>query len=210
MSAIPRASVFLDVFTTRIPLSVHLAGAQPTALGGEDKRILSEVCSRKCGERNKFVGTCKRGKNEPIDVVFDGAGEQFAERARITAIGTVETSKILRSVFLIDHRRWIAVPNEKQVQRQAPDTSVAVAEWMDPLEHRMQVGEAFDCMPLPEAMTIGVDAFDPIHDERRHLRPLRRLHAGVKGLDVVAAERPGALALIELVRRELQPCRLDH
>ena len=73
------------------------------------------------------------------------------------------------------------------------------------VESRALLHRVFLAAPEP----LAVDAIDPVGDERVDLRPVWRFHAGPEGLDVLTPERRGAFLRIQLVRREMQPDRLD-
>src|SRR3990172_88600 len=65
-------------------------------------------------------------KQEAVDTVRNGSGEDLGERARVTSIRPPECVQIPRPITLVDDRGRIPVPDEQEVRRQPADSPVAL------------------------------------------------------------------------------------
>ena len=80
-------------------------------------------------------------EKEAVDAVSDRTSEDFGERSGVTTVRPSERVQVSRALSLVDHGRRIPMPDEKEVRREPADSSVSVAERVDPLEASVEIGD---------------------------------------------------------------------
>src|SRR2546429_8365551 len=80
-------------------------------------------------------------EKEAVNAISHGTGQDFGKRPGVSTIRSSECVQVPRSVSLVDHSRRIPMPDEKEVRREPADSSVPVAERMNPLEASVEIGD---------------------------------------------------------------------
>lgn len=82
--------------------------------------------------------------DEPVEVVGHRAGDEFAERTGITAVGSSQGPEVAVSIAGVDDGRRVAEADQKEIEQQPTGSPVAVEERVDPFEGGVGSGEGLD------------------------------------------------------------------
>jgi hypothetical protein len=146
-----------------------------SATAGELPQILSRV--RAGGgerrQRNELRFPREIRDQESSEGIAESSGNDFGERRRVPTIGETKRIQVTPSLLLQDHRRGITRLDEKEVQDEAPNATIAIDERMDPLEPRMVHGSVHDGMHIEACHRRGT----PVREIGRDRCRLRDSHA---------------------------------
>lgn len=117
-----------------------LVGFEPSALGGGADGDQAELGVDEGRDGNELRGAGHVGDDEAVQIVDHPAGEDFAEGSDVALVCLLHGPQVSGSLFLEDHHRRVAEPDEHEVQREPAGAAVAVDERVDACEVVMCLG----------------------------------------------------------------------